>query len=90
MILDGRQSSAVSPPSSIALRNVGSTTVRGEDEAALYEHPKKRADMQHFFAALKAGDRPRVRIVSRYDDQSAEEAGLYYIPVGSILAVEAS
>lgn len=59
------------------------------DEAALFEHPKKRSDMQQLFAALRAGDRPRVRIVSRYEDQPAEEAGLYYVPVGSILSVEA-
>ena len=59
------------------------------DEAVLYEEPKKRTGMQALFAALESGSRPRVSIVSRHDDQSFEEATLIFIPVGSILSVEA-
>jgi DNA-binding XRE family transcriptional regulator len=59
------------------------------DEVVLYQHPQKRQAMQALFLSLETGNKPRVSIVNRHEDQTNDEASIHFIPVGSILSVEA-
>jgi transcriptional regulator with XRE-family HTH domain len=59
------------------------------DEGVLYQDVNKRVGMQMLFNALETGSTPRVSIVTRHDDETSEEAQTSFIPVVSILAVEA-
>ena len=59
------------------------------DEAVIYHEVNKRVGMQALFMALELGSARRVSIVTRHSDQSQEEATTSYIPVGSILSIEA-